>query len=108
MGTPLLWTFAAPRWSGGQIGGIPARRAAGRRDGGHLVTDDARGLIARPPAVAVIGLRRGGRTGNGESPRGRTADRLPDRATPLTLDTGTRAASRTIRAARRTARSACP
>jgi hypothetical protein len=29
--------------------------------------------IGRPPAVAVIGLRRSGRTGNGEGPRGRVA-----------------------------------
>jgi hypothetical protein len=27
--------------------------------------------LGRPPAVAVVGLRRSGRTGNGENPRGR-------------------------------------
>ena len=51
----------------------PARAAAGGRDGGQSVRAGARGHACRPPAVAVIGLRRSGRTGNGESPRGRIA-----------------------------------
>jgi hypothetical protein len=40
--------------------------------------------LARPPAMAVIGLRRGGRTGNGENPCGRLAPAQPGRATPFT------------------------
>jgi hypothetical protein len=48
----------------------PARAVAGGRDGGQLVWASARVTRARPPAVAVVGLRRNGRTGNGESPAG--------------------------------------
>jgi hypothetical protein len=71
-GTPL-WTFVVscrerPRRVRSQAGAV-----AGGRDGGQLVWGGARVTRARPPAVAVIGLRRSGRTGNGESPRGRSA-----------------------------------
>ena len=44
--------------------GVTAASWCGRCPGSRL---------RRPPAVAVIGLRRSGRTGNGESPRGRIA-----------------------------------
>jgi hypothetical protein len=47
--------------------------ADGGRDGRQLVRDGVEGHASRPPAVAVLGLRQGGRTGNGESPRGRIA-----------------------------------
>lgn len=46
----------------------PARAAVGQ-----LVRVGARGRACRPPAVAVLGLRRSGRTGNGDSPCGRIA-----------------------------------
>ena len=53
----------------------------GGRDGGQLMRAVPGVTRARPPAVAVIGLRRSGRTGNGESPRGRIAPAC--RARPL-------------------------
>jgi hypothetical protein len=43
------------------------------RDGGSLVPSGVRVTLGRPPAVAVVGLRRSGRTGNGESPCGHDA-----------------------------------
>jgi len=45
--------------------------------------------VARPPAVAGIGLRRSGRTGNGESPRAHRA-RLPGWAAQFPPDSGSR------------------
>jgi hypothetical protein len=85
----------------------PARAAAGGRDGGQLVWASARVTRARPPAVAVVGLRRSGRTGNGESPAG--APHPPaSRATQFTPMSERGSEPRPTRAARRTARSARP
>ena len=47
-----------------------ARAATDRRDSGQLVRAVPEVELARPPAVAVFGLRRSGRTGDGEGPRG--------------------------------------
>ena len=71
----------------------PARAAAGGRDGGQLVWASARVTRARPPAVAVVGLRRNGRTGNGESPAAHRA-RLPARPAQFTPDSGSRQRAR--------------
>jgi hypothetical protein len=54
-------------------GAGPARGRGREGDGGQLAQASARGHACRPPAVAVAGLRRSGRTGNGESPCGRIA-----------------------------------
>jgi hypothetical protein len=86
----------------------PARAAAGGRDGGQLVRAVPGVTRARPPAVAVIGLRRSGRTGNGESPRGRIAPAYqagPLSSHPMPVRGS---APETTRAARRPARSARP
>src|SRR5690349_14714833 len=83
----------------------PARATAGGRDGGQLVRAVPGVTLAGPPAVAVIGLRRSGRTGNGEDPRGRIAPACQLgslRSQPIRL----LQRPRTTRAARRTARSA--
>jgi hypothetical protein len=47
--------------------------ADGGCDGGQMVSAVPGVTHARPPAVAVFGLRRSGRTGNGDSPCGRVA-----------------------------------
>ena len=86
----------------------PARAAAGGRDGGQLVRAVPGVTRARPSAVAAIGLRRSGRTGNGESPRGRIAPARqpgPPSSRPIPVRGS---APGTTRAARRTARSARP
>ena len=74
---PQLWAFAASCREAPGGGPGPARTTAGGRDGGQLVRAGAGVRLARPPAVAVFGLRRSGRTGNGEVPQARRA-RLPD------------------------------
>jgi hypothetical protein len=50
--------------------GVRRRPRAGGRNGGQLVQAVPGVTRARPPAVAVTGLRRSGRTGNGEGPAG--------------------------------------
>jgi hypothetical protein len=81
--------------------------AEGGRDGGQLVRAGGRGHACRPPAVAAIGLRRSGRTGNGESPRGRIAPAC-QLGRSVQADPVRGSAPRTTRAARRPARSARP
>jgi len=51
----------------------PARAAAGGRDGGLLVRVRARGRGWPTARRGRLGLRRRGRTGDGESPGGRRA-----------------------------------
>jgi hypothetical protein len=64
--------------------------------------------LGRPPAVAVIGLRRSGRTGNGEGPLRAHRARLPPGSLSSHLIPVHGSVPRTTRAARRTARSARP
>ena len=67
-----------------------------------------RGQACRPPAVAVVGLRRSGRTGNGESPRGRVVPACqPGPLSSHPMPTRDSAPGIT-HVARRTARSARP
>jgi hypothetical protein len=89
-GTPavIFRSFMPGRREQGR--GVRREAAAGERDGGQLVRAVPGVTRARPPAVAVIGLRRSGRTGNGEGPPRAHRARLPARAVQLTVDTGTR------------------
>jgi hypothetical protein len=63
---------------------------------------------ARPPAVAVIGLRRSGRIGNGESPCGRIAPACQSGPLSSPLMLVCASAPRMSRATGRPARSARP
>ena len=71
-------------------GAGPAQAATGGRDDGQLVRVVHGVTLARPPAVAVVGLRRSGRTGNGENPCGRIAPAYPARAAQFTPEAGAR------------------
>jgi hypothetical protein len=100
-GTPLC-TFRSlmpGRWEEGAVSGVTPRpmgvTAASWCGPVPGVTR------ARPPAVAVFGLRRSGRTGNGESPYGRIAPACqpgPLSSHPILVHSG---APRTTGAARR-------
>jgi hypothetical protein len=52
---------------------FPRGRGLGGRDCDEFVRAVPGVSVGRPPAVAVTGLRRSGRTGNNESPCGRFA-----------------------------------
>jgi hypothetical protein len=68
-----LWVLRLHARGTGRRARGRARAVAGGRDGGPLARAVPGVTRARPPAVAVIGLRRSGRTGNDESPCGRVA-----------------------------------
>jgi hypothetical protein len=92
-GTPL-WTFAASCWSAGGWRGVRRAAAAGDVMAASWCGPVPGVTCARPPAVAVIGLRRSGRTGNGESPPRAHRARLPARAAQFTPDSGPRQRAR--------------
>ena len=94
MGNGSSWHTLAVNFRGFTLqrredGAVSQRAAAGGRDGGQLVRAVPGVTLGRPPAVAVIGLRRSGRTGNGEIPAG--ASRPPARPGPqFTPESGAR------------------